>query len=254
MINIPSLETNIVNYCNNHCASCNHMTVFTTKPVNLEPEDLWSDLLKLAPMLHAERFVLIGGEPTLHPDLEIMMRVVKESGISDRLVMYTNGFHLLSMSSRNWEMLDELFITLYPNSESKLGVNFEANVNLKASELGLKVTWQRLDTFYPLFTRSDRTPSDTQNTFDNCPYARMCRIIEDGYIYNCPQSTFFPDKIMGLPAKTDGLRFDVATEAQLAEHLFRQSPLRSCARCNYHGSKPWQQSDNLQAWMKESSE
>jgi hypothetical protein len=81
-----TLETNLT--CNLHCAHCYNGERDSVKSLSLLLAEL--DTLRSLRRLHT--ITLLGGEPTLHPDLPALVRAVKERGLSCQLM--TNGLAL----------------------------------------------------------------------------------------------------------------------------------------------------------------
>ena len=104
MIRVQQLEANIVRHCNNRCVACSHASAF--QPAwTMTPEMLLRDLIALSPCIHANQFKLLGGEPTLHPDICEMLAVSHAAGIADEINVTTNGRLLPKMPPEFWEQL-----------------------------------------------------------------------------------------------------------------------------------------------------
>jgi radical SAM protein with 4Fe4S-binding SPASM domain len=72
-------------FCNSHCSSCGN--VFERRGAPLAAEGWLQVLARIAP--HAESIKITGGEPTLHPAFEQIVRAVAELGV--KFTIFTNG-------------------------------------------------------------------------------------------------------------------------------------------------------------------
>jgi MoaA/NifB/PqqE/SkfB family radical SAM enzyme len=88
-----NLEMHVVHSCNLACESCSHYSNQGHKGmVTLEEAEQWMRLWsgRLAP----ENFVLLGGEPTIHPKLPEFLILARRYWPNARLRLITNGFFL----------------------------------------------------------------------------------------------------------------------------------------------------------------
>jgi len=95
MIKLPWTETTapnamleIVESCNVRCRVCYHRPGARIKPLNLIAEEIRE--VKALRKLHT--LTLSGGEPTMHPELLSIVRMVKAEGL--HCFLLTNGMHL----------------------------------------------------------------------------------------------------------------------------------------------------------------
>ena len=75
-----------------------------------------NDIEVLSLVLRASEFEFkfVGGEPLLHPQLLDFLRAAKDVGIANRLVLVTNGVLLHTAPDELWELIDGMWISLYP--------------------------------------------------------------------------------------------------------------------------------------------
>ncbi len=91
---IPVLDIHAVDHCNFHCAGCNHASPRTPRKVH--DVKLYVPLLKkLAELTRIDRICIVGGEPTLHPNLSGFLAALPWQHLADRMCLYTNGHWLL---------------------------------------------------------------------------------------------------------------------------------------------------------------
>jgi hypothetical protein len=91
--NVPALEIHVTHTCNLHCESCSHYSnhqLQGTVPLNTLASwiDAWKDRIQ------PQRFAILGGEPTLHPELPNILELVGTRFPKSNLELVTNGFFL----------------------------------------------------------------------------------------------------------------------------------------------------------------
>src|SRR5262245_16722507 len=93
MQSFRNLEMHVVHSCNLSCESCSHYSNQGHKGmVSLDEAERWMQAWcgRLAP----QNFVLLGGEPTIHPKLPEFLVLARRYWPNARLRLITNGFFL----------------------------------------------------------------------------------------------------------------------------------------------------------------
>lgn len=262
MINIPHLETNITISCQNRCIACNHfvpMQVGRFKASMMPPEVLKQDLTNLARICHAGAFALIGGEPTLHRELEAMAMIAQRSGIADSIELWSHGQEW----GKRWgqillalPFLDKVVISRYPGKATDQEI--DAIQEICAT---YKVSCDIKDEgAYPNFTQllepADTGPEVTQVKYQACWFKGYSRVIDWGYFYRCCTSPFLPQLLQGREEGADGLKIDATTtEEDLKRFLGRHVYMPSCTICagrNTPSAVPitWQEIKDPARWQR----
>jgi cyclic pyranopterin phosphate synthase len=228
-------QADIVNQCNLACRDCDHISPIARNRF-ANPDTLYRDFSMLAKVYKPQLVQLLGGEPLLHPDIVTVIKAVRASGISDRVMVLTNGLLLSRMNDEFWESLDDLEISIYPDSnlDRKLLENYQA----KATEHGV-----RLEIYYYKEFRRHFSLAGTQDQalveriYRSCKKVHVwgCHSIYEGHIYKCPQSIFIPG-MLGLAKEQhsrDGLK--LRDSADFLDELYRfltsPEPLQACRNC-----------------------
>lgn len=230
-----SCEINAVDHCNISCRDCNHASPAIKKRW-ADPETVLRDLSTLAKAYTPQRIKVVGGEPLLHPHLPELLAALHNSGISQRVLLVTNGLLLPRMPEAAWRQLTDLEISVYPDSgvDTKL-LMFAKD---KALEYGISLKVYEYKNFRVMFaTGGHSSPALTQRVFDGCKLAHLwgCYSVHDGYLYKCPQSIYIP-RLLNLPAEQhtqDGIRLSDAPDfmSALYRYLTDPVPLQSCHYC-----------------------
>jgi organic radical activating enzyme len=171
MIHIPLLSIEIVNGCNLSCLGCSHGSrlekIKFYSPVTLD-NDLKS--IVLSPRL----IEITGGEPTLHPQLDIIVDVINEfSHVTKSVVrLVTNGVRL-----KKWESLDieQVSWSKYPSQKNP-------------EYFGSAKRYKILDRSE--FRIQYGIPKNVDQTYNDCMLAHVwkCITLKNSRLYRCGPS------------------------------------------------------------------
>lgn len=117
---INRIEYHVTDTCNLHCMQCSHYSNFTTKGTRLV-EDVRAELEPWASKILPERVCLLGGEPTINPDLVPILYAVRELFPLSGMMLVSNGFFL--------ERHPEL-----PKAIVELGIDFQISKHHESDE------------------------------------------------------------------------------------------------------------------------
>lgn len=232
MIQNEACEINVAEHCNLRCRGCSHMSPVLPKAF-VTPDDVYRDLRMLAPHYQVEHVRLLGGEPLLHPDLPAVVSAVRESGVTSRVRILTNGTLLSRAPLTVWRSVDEIHVSMYPTHEAS---SAELRVwASKAAETGVDLTVKRFDYFRESYTEMRNEKSGlVHDIYSSCQIAHVwrCHNVSNGYFFKCPQSIYI-NRLLGRSPGTDGIRIDDTNEFvyRLRDYLDDPEPLRACSNC-----------------------
>lgn len=228
-------QTELVSHCNLSCRDCNHLSPLARKGY-ADPATLHRDFSILAKVYRPLLVYLTGGEPLLHPDIVTAITAVRASGISDRMRVLTNGLLLPRMKDAFWESIDDLEISIYP--DSPIDPTALQRYKDKAKAFGV-----RLEVYYFTDFRLSFSLPGTQNRalvkriYRACKSVHVwgCHYVHDGHVYKCPQSAFLPRMLVGSEAVNthDALKLRDAPDfrEELYAYLTSPEPLQACNHC-----------------------
>lgn len=258
MVRLPHIEYQAGSACNFCCANCSQYTPIR-KPF-FTPLDVFErDVMNFAKVVRTDHFEFDGGEQTLNPHLFEMVDVVKKSGISPELHIFTNGSTLDKQPEEFWKAFDRVLVGNYP------GKNTQAQINswtAKAERYGHRLQLNTVSNFRPVVYRKALDEKTAKQHFDGCGY-QWDRAIANGYFYACAMFYYVPTSVMGLPEGTDGIPLEGLTEEKLTAYLNKSWSPKSCQKCAMNTPKktcvmqpgegtPWHETSRAK-WFEESS-
>lgn len=232
-------------HCNLSCTACNHLApLFKTELYEVSAFELATRTL--ARHLHFNTIVLQGGEPLLHPAIDELLLIAKNSGLADRVSVLTNGVLLGRMSETFWKRADLVEWSQYPG--------------VRRPELSPEQLAKVKPTDLPTFTESFSTIRNEDSALvlkikDRCRLFNRCFALSGDHFYKCIISAFIPAQIKhpSIPMPTvDGIRIHEgdALGGELKAYLDSEAPLRSCEWCcGVIGKRFPQTQTPKQAWL-----
>lgn len=231
-VNIESLEISVSYHCNLSCKGCSHCSpLFKIKYFDINKE---IDKLKiLSKSLNINIIKLIGGEPLLNPQIDLIIKKLKEEYIGKKIYVATNGLLLSKMSNYFWENIDGLEISIY-------NPKFEESIH----KLIVNKFYGKDKTCYIYFYDKFRTPfvktkvSDNKlvkHIYKNCLFSHdwQCFNYHDGYFFKCPQSWSHSDNFVEVNYDKIGVKVEESNELRkkLNNYINNKEPLFSCYYC-----------------------
>jgi hypothetical protein len=213
---------------------------------------LREDLLRLGQVAEIGKLSLLGGEPTLHPDIDEMIAMCRSTNVATVVSLITNGQLLGRMSQRFWQTIRKIELDVYPGKLSGAQIVYVQN-KCRENRVDLKIV--PIGKFCKcLRSGKDETPEHMQQRFDNCPTGHLCVCVDYGFVYRCPQASIWPALLLPDQSPTvDGLSLDGITVEKLKAYLESRTPLKSCARCSVNEAFfDWHESTR-EKWIEEST-
>jgi len=220
------------------------------EPYWVKKESLYKDLCNLSPILHVDTFVLLGGEPLLHPDVLEMAEMARDTGIGDKVAIVTNGMLLDKQPEQFWTTFDEVRFSDY----GKVSLEQKERWSGLAKKYNVKLKTISVKEFYKPFTHGKLSAEKAMESWVSCTDRYHCATVQDGFYYLCPRSWQVPDKLLHIDPTTDGIAIEGLTEDGLV--AFRNKMPMSCSYCvqphtNGVVFEKWRECSRAD-WMKES--
>ncbi|MEU5272472.1 hypothetical protein AB0G77_28825 [Streptomyces hygroscopicus] len=233
--NPEGIEVNASLQCNMRCQSCAHLSPLFRRE-NADPAEVHDTLSVLSRSYHASYAKIMGGEPLLHPDIVGLIEAVRATGVSDTILVATNGTLLHRVPDSFWQAVDSLEISVYPSRtiapesiERYRGLARDHEVSLLVNYYGH---------FRAVYSETGTDCAGlVQDVFDTCKLAHFwnSHTVYDGWLYRCPQSVFMPRQLRtgGWDPRVDGIEIGDGPEFldRLHRFLTADRPLRACRNC-----------------------
>lgn len=245
MINLERCDTNITTACQNKCLGCNHLIPLQA-PWYADVGTVERDVNNAAKVMHFRTYTIVGGEPTLHPQAVEFLNVIRKSGVTDRVLITTNGQNADRWPDALFRAADHIIVTPY-----KLTDGEKVAIAERCREFGVSLEWHWVGFRYMGFKNEDEERA--QRFWDGCWYKSNRYTIDEGYFYRCCMARWFPQYILGLPRETDAIALEGLGEEQLS--AFMGGPrIRSCLICasNAGSDMGWQEQPDKTRWLQES--
>jgi cyclic pyranopterin phosphate synthase len=258
VINVPHLETDVTTACQLSCVACNHHVPLWRKrgPTFADPRQVELDLERLSGFLHASVWGALGGEPLLHKSLVEILHIVRDSGICDKIEVWTNGLMLPQMGQSFWRSFDVLVVSIYPGKHTEESLGW---IVQKCKDEG--VVYSPRDeganrNFRTLLEETPTSPEETKAKYQGCFFRQFSRVVNNGYFYTCCCAPHMPILLQGREHGADGIAIEGLNERLLRGYLTREEPLEACSMCaGRDTAKPieWREQRNPDAWIRESA-
>ena len=240
-IRVGSLEVHVAEHCNLRCRGCDAMSPFND-PRFLSVDEVARVCATLAPIMRADIFKLMGGEPLLHPEIVALLETVRASGIARVLRLTTNGLLLRRMPDAFFAALDRLTVSNYASAPIPPEHLAWIEAQTEAHDVVLNLKW--IDQFNEIeLTEPLANAQQIQQNYDDCWIRHRSLIVRDGIFYKCTRAAYLDDfrarlrlpVVDGDPAsyrEADGIPLDAPDFAARAlAYLNAPEPLASCRYC-----------------------
>jgi len=194
-----TFEINLADHCNLSCQMCDHYSQLSEENfVNLDTFE--SDMKRMAELFdhNIACISLLGGEPTLHPNLIKCVEITRREFPEAEVIILTNGLLLLELENSPqgnlWQACKDykvhITVTLYPikfnysalaQKAKEYGVPLAMSSDIHAEELTeiVKVTDKHV---------FDLKKEAGKGYFLTCCYFNKFNVLKDGRYYMCPVS------------------------------------------------------------------
>ncbi|WP_375578531.1 radical SAM protein [Marivirga tractuosa] len=256
-IRTESFELHIAEHCNLRCRDCCNIS-----PLN--PQKFMSvaeieDICKfLKDSIQPDLFKIAGGEPTLHPEIDEIIRIIKQYEIAPQIRVVSNGLLVHRMSEYFWHEIDQLTISNYKSAPVK-----QRSLDLikeKAKQYGFVTNIKYVEQFNEIFLKEPFTDQkEIQRIYDDCWMRHRCHIIRNGRFYKCTRAAYMDDYlcILKIDSKLGDTTYSEADGIDIKQPDFKEKALfylnnkKPLASCRYCLGVSGSLRDNVQLSKKE---
>jgi organic radical activating enzyme len=244
-LHLHAIEINAVWHCNLSCVACAHGSPMAPKGL-AHPDTVERDLANLSTAADVSVIRVLGGEPLLHPELPVLLRAVRRSGLSGMIRVITNGTRLHTTDFAWLELVDEVHISRYPGT--RVDPDGVAELTRLCQVTGKTLILKDFHAFRHIQPAQPLTAAQTREVFDTCQQAHAwsCHTVHNGYVHMCP--------VTADPGFADPEACPIEPVHTLADRLTaflnRPEPLRACAGClGTVGNLFQHQQANAKTWL-----
>ena len=239
---IPLMITNLVEHCNLNCKGCLHYCPLVEEEVYVEVEQFNKDMHELARKLIIGRLRLMGGEPLLHPQIDVFIKVARTAFPFTDIYLHTNGLLLPEMPEAFWQACREnrvrISISKYPvitNDKASEWLELIENKNVKVGGIHLAKEF--------FSKKNPEGNSDIELEHSLCTQ-KICVTLRKSKIYPCNEcfiehyNSYFGSNYPVPPS----IDIYINSGEEIVQQLFK--PFSACGFCSYSmkGIFPWEQS------------
>jgi organic radical activating enzyme len=182
---------NILDHCNLKCKGCDHFACIADEHF-VSVEQIQKDVNRLSKIMSSDYIVSIGvmgGEPLLHPDLLLILRVIRKAFPLAIIRLTTNGILLMKQEDEFWKCCNDNRITI---------VNTKYPINLPYEEIEKKANEKNV--YYKYFEGTELSKksfkkqidlngkNDIVKSFAHCIISNYGNFLMEGKLYSCPFS------------------------------------------------------------------
>lgn len=234
MIKVESLEIHVSNHCNLSCKGCSHISPLEKKKF-IDQEEMIETLKILRKVLHCDTIRLLGGEPTLNPNLEAIVNEISKLHIADHISIATNGVFLDRINDSILRKIDIVEISNY---------NYSDNITSKMVEWATRAKNKYNVKTYIYMYKYFREPisyirNDNEimvnNIYKTCIVSQkwQCFNVYERYFFKCPQAMAISKNIDNCDFEKNGIKIvdDKNLENTLLSYIDSLIPLQACKYC-----------------------
>ena len=181
--------------------------------------------------------LLLGGEPTLHPQLHEFLKTARDSFPHTEIILYTNGLMLPRMQNRFWESCREncisITLTRYPVKMDYKRVDHLLEAHGIAYKYCNTPGRSKSSSYFPFNLQGTQDP---RHSFLNCDMANRCIILRAGRLYTCPLignirhfNSYFQEKLNVSPMDSIDI-YQASTGSEIMRFL--AIPPSFCRYCD----------------------
>lgn len=253
---VPCLDIHLVEHCNLSCKYCSHFSCIAEEEF-LDLKQLKKDVKRLFKLSNGkiEGFILLGGEPLLHPQIPEIIKIIRDYFPNCYLEFVTNGLLLNSMKDEFWEALHKYSVALHHSyypiyKESDIDKYYEKVDEFKVTTRQTKeeIKSSLVDLFGRLNLNLEGT-EDYVSRYNSCQDKIYCAQLYKGNLYPCfvvQGIKHFNKKFnQNIPVtKADYLNIHKISSIEEIKNFFA-NPIPFCAYCGYHNdARKWENSHN----------
>lgn len=238
---INSLDFVLTEKCSLRCRECSNLMQYYHTPQNFEGSKLISDLKKLLSVCDwVYELRLIGGEPFVYPELEIIIDYLPNFSNLESICIYTNG--TICPKDTLLKKIAEKKIWLSISNYGKLSKKLDELVNrLDIYNIYYEIKDIDFWTKCSSINKRNRSEHDLMDVYKQC-CVKHCLTLLDGTLYPCPfianglNLRALPQEMGNFISVRDTAKDVLGTK--IKDTLFSRDYFTLCDYCNGRPRRP----------------
>lgn len=178
------LEYFAVDHCSLKCFGCSQCSPYLKEHFS-DYKIFEKSLQVLRKYLRPQKITILGGEPLLHPDIDSIIRVAKESKMFEEIHVTTNGTNIRKMSCNFWRDIDALIISKYPSNSAYINSIMDG-VERECRSHDVKLEIRDMKNFkHIVLSEENKNSKNVEEIFRRCIYKFYCHTVSDDKIFRC---------------------------------------------------------------------
>jgi organic radical activating enzyme len=183
-----SFDLHIIDKCNLHCKACVVLDYLESGLVTNDRyslDDVKEVIFNLQRLdLRLEELKILGGEPTIHNQLDEIIDYLKDTDLFDTLTLVTNGLNFTDDVIKSLLKLDKLIISIYPLEENLEEILKKSSLyNYLLSKIDVDF-WHQ-NSFQRYGVKQSNLEYSTELNWKRCYQKDDCRVLTKKYLYRC---------------------------------------------------------------------
>ena len=259
-LKLKHISFDITNKCNLSCYGCNHFMPLVTDYWFMDINYLQTILNELENKFIIEDIIVAGGEPTLHPELINILRLIRNTFKDAKIEIVTNGLLLKNWVSYKddinnlkiyihispYKIISEENLHLYMNSFQYLEIDDNKYLTKKGNFFTTAIDL--------------KGNNDYKSNFIKCRNKSCNKIKNDYKIYRCPimmnlyTLTDYFNRQVDIEECERGIDIRKASAHEILDFLTNPNLASSCRFCNYQKIKKFTHTwsnKNESEWLAE---
>lgn len=181
---IHCLEVHVMDVCNLNCKGCLHFSNLFNQNDKVDIEQVFTDLEKLSSKCFIVHLRVLGGEPLLNNDLDVILKKLRSLLPMTDITVVTNGTLIPKQKKELFQIMKEcnigFTITLYPPTRKS-----EEKIKQVLEENGVSFGTNREPVIN--FSKSMQlVPNIEQSNAHNTCVSRNIFFLREGKLHKCP--------------------------------------------------------------------
>ena len=239
-IKIKKIEVDLTNHCNLKCNCCDHASNILPEKFN-SVNEIIQDLDEITKHIEIEELLIAGGEPLLHKDILLFLREVnkRKDTYGKNVTLITNGLLLHKAPEEIWELINGIWISIYPNV--KIKENYPNQFSDLAEKHNIWVWEKETDIFTKTFLNNKNTDNNLVDfIYKTCVRSHVldCHVIRSGRYFKCTPAPFIGNRLEMNGKAFDNIKEDSIQiqdnpnlREDLKKYLSDTNALKACSYC-----------------------